>query len=101
MTQEELVHRLESAGLPLAYRAFRSRQEAPFLCYQYVYDVEFFADDERYYAAGHYQVELYTASKEPDIEARVEEALTGITWEKEGEFLPDQQIYVIRYDIEV
>lgn len=101
MTQEELVRRLEGAGLPLAYRAFRSKQEPPFLCYQYVYDSILYADDEPYWSVGHYQVELYTARKDPELETTVERALSGLAWEKEEEYLDDQQVYEVRYDIEV
>ena len=101
MTQKDLVRRLEAAGLPLAYRAFRSRQDPPFLCYEYVYDTVLYADDEVYYSAGHYQVELYTAQKDPELEAKVEWALAGLPWEKEAEYLDDQQVYEVRYEIEV
>ena len=101
MTQKDLVLRLETAGLPLAYRAFRSRQDPPFLCYEYVYDTVLYADDGVYYSSGHYQVELYTARKDPELEAKVEWALAGLAWEKEAEYLDDQQVYEVRYDIEV
>ena len=101
MTQNDLVRQLEGAGLPLAYRAFRSKQEPPFLCYQYVYDSILYADDEPYWSAGHYQVELYTARKDPELEAAVERALSGLAWEKEEEYLADQQVYVVRYEFEL
>ena len=38
MTQKELAQRLAATGLPVAYRAFRTRQAPPFICYLYVYD---------------------------------------------------------------
>lgn len=101
MTQAELVRRLEGAGLPLAYRAFRSKQEPPFLCYQYVYDSILYADDEPYWSVGHYQVELYTARKDLELEATVERALSGLAWEKEEEYLADQQVYEVRYEFEL
>lgn len=101
MTTKELAKRLEQAGFPLAYGAFRSRQDPPFLCYQYVYDTILYADDAPYWFVGHYQVELYTAAKDPDAEARVEAALSGLIWEKEEEYLSDQQVYEIKYEIEV
>lgn len=101
MTQKDLVQRLETGGLPLAYRAFRSKQEPPFLCYEYVSDTTFYADDQVYYSVGHYQVELYTARKDPELEARVEWTLAGLAWEKEAEYLSDQQVYEVRYEIEV
>ena len=48
MTQEELARRLTDTGLPVAYRAFRTRQDPPYICYVYVYDAQFFADDVMY-----------------------------------------------------
>lgn len=48
MTQKELAQRLAATGLPVAYRAFRTRQAPPFICYLYVYDSQFFADNEMY-----------------------------------------------------
>ena len=101
MTQEELARRLTDTGLPVAYRAFRTRQDPPYICFVYVYHTQFFADDEMYYSAGHYQVELYTAAKDLAAEARVEAALEGLCWEKSEEYLQDEKVYQILYEIEV
>lgn len=101
MTQEELARRLAATGLPVAYRAFRTRQDPPYICYVYVYDAQFFADDVMYYSTGHYQVELYTAAKDPAAEARAEAALEGLCWEKSEEYLQDEKVYQILYEIEV
>ena len=101
MTQEELARRLAGTGLPVAYRAFRTRQDPPYLCYVYVYDTQFFADDAMYYSTGHYQVELYTAAKDPAAEAGVEAALEGLCREKSEEYLQDEKVYQILYEIEV
>ncbi len=101
MTQKELAQRLAAKGLPVAYRAFRTRQEPPFVCYLYVYDTQFYADDEMYFSAVHYQVELYTSAKDPETEAKVEAALDGLCWEKSEEYIEDEKIYQLTYEIEV
>ena len=101
MTLEELARRLAGTGFPVAYRAFRTRQATPFLCYVYVYDSQFFADDEMYFCSGHYQVELYTRTKDLDAESRVEAALAGLCWEKSEEYIQDEKVYQILYEIEV
>ena len=101
MENEYLAQLLAATGFPVAYRAFRTRQDPPYICYVYVYDTQFFADDEMYYSAGHYQVELYTAAKDPAAEARVEAALEGLCWEKSEEYLQDEKVYQILYEIEV
>lgn len=66
-----------------------------------MYDAQFFADDVMYYSTGHYQVELYTSSKDPAAEAKVEAALEGLCWEKSEEYLQDEKVYQILYEIEV
>ena len=101
MTLEELAALLEKTGLPVAYQAFRTRQDPPFLCYRFVYDTQFFADNQMYYGAGHYQVELYTCLKDPAEEGTVEAALSGLCWEKSEEYIGSEQIYQITYEIEV
>ena len=92
MTQKELAQRLAATGLPVAYRAFRTRQAPPFICYLYVYDSQFFADNEMYYSTGHYQVELYTSTKDLAAEAKVEAALDGLCWEKSEEYIDRKSV---------
>ena len=101
MTQKELAQRLVATGLPVAYRAFRTRQAPPFICYLYVYDSQFFADNEMYYSTGHYQVEFYPSTKDLAAEAKVEAALDGLCWEKSEEYIDAEKIYQLTYEIEV
>ena len=101
MTIEQLAALLEATGLPVAYQAFRTRQDPPFLCYRFIYDVQFFADDEVYFSTGHYQVELYTSQKSPDTERAVEAALGDLGWDKTEAYLDEERIYQIIYEIEV
>lgn len=101
MTQKKLADRLAGTGLPVAYRAFRTRQAPPYICYLYAYDTKFFADDTMYFSAGHYQVELYTNVKSPEMESLVEDALADLNWEKTEEYLASEKLYQILYEIEV
>ena len=101
MTQKKLADRLAGTGLPVAYRAFRTRQAPPYICYLYAYDTKFFADDTKYFSAGHYQVELYTNVKSPEVESWVEDALADLNWEKTEEYLASEKLYQILYEIEV
>ena len=101
MTQKELAQRLATTGLPVAYQAFRTRQAPPFVCYLFAYDSQFYADDGMYFSAGRYQVEIYTSTKDPVIEARVEAVLAGLCWEKSEEYIDEEKIYQITYEIEV
>jgi len=46
-----------------------------------------------YYSTGHYQVELYTSTKDLAAEAKVEAALDGLCWEKSEEYIDAEKIY--------
>lgn len=103
MTLEELNALLQSTGLPVAYRAFPADQapDLPFLCYLCTSSNNFDADDRVYFPVQQVDVELYTATKRPDLEQKVEAALSGLCWEKSEEYLDDERCYEIIYEIEV
>lgn len=75
MTQTELYQALKSLGMPVAYGEFTSPQTPPFITYQYAYSGDMIADNQNYVEAGYFQVELYTAEKEPAVEKLVEDKL--------------------------
>ena len=103
MTLQELAEILRSTGLPVAYRAFPAGQAPflPFICYLCTTSNNFDADDQVYFPVQQINVELYTAEKQPDVEALVETALSGLCWEKSEEYLDDERCYEIIYEIEV
>ncbi len=103
MTLEDLKTALDASGLPFAYHHWETEKKPPYGIYLYVYDTQLYADGELYYSTGHYQVELYTRSKDPAAEAHVEVALTaaGICSEKSEQYLDSEKLYKILYEIEV
>lgn len=101
MTLKELHARLKNAGYPVAYRAFKSAQKPPFICYLVAYDHNFSADGQVYSKAKHVQVELYTTTKNEAAEANVENALAGLFFEKSETYIDTDRIYQILYEIEV
>ena len=46
-------------------------------------------------------MELYTSTKDPETEAKVEAALSGVCWEKAEEYIDAEKIYQLTYEIEV
>lgn len=101
MTLQTISELLKATGLPVAYRAFKERQDPPFICYLVVNSNNFFADDSVYFPVNRLQIELYTSDKDPETEKKLEMALQGLCWEKSESLIESEQIYQITYEIEV
>ena len=77
MTQAELKTVLDSSGIPFAYRAWKNGHDLPFGVFYFERDNPFAADGIVYAKKTLYALELYTAEKDPDTEAALENALTA------------------------
>ncbi|MEG0764322.1 MAG: hypothetical protein RR424_10920 [Oscillospiraceae bacterium] len=92
---------LESTGYPVAYRCFAEKIKPPFICYLSPYSRNFSADSKTYVKIDHIQIELYTEKKDQSAEGKVENALSSLFWQKTEEFIKDEKMYQIIYEIEV
>lgn len=103
MTQRELTALLESTGLPVSYFAFPegTAPAPPFICYRYRNSNNFSADGLVYHKTDHVAVELYTETKQPEYESLVEEALSGIFWKKQENYIESEKRFQIVYEMEV
>lgn len=101
MGLDEIKKMLDTTGYPVAYYAFKKRQEPPFICYLEAETNNFFADNEVYQKITQIQVELYTAYKDRIAEARVENALSSFCWDKTETFIETENVYQITYEFEV
>lgn len=103
MTLKELEKQLETTGLPIVYRAWPEKKAPPlpFICYLTAYSNNFGADNEVYQKINHIQVELYTKLKDPELEDKVEQALSSFFWNKTEEYIDSERCYQILYEIEV
>lgn len=103
MTLEALKDLLETTGFPVAYRAWEegAAPPLPYLCYLVAYSNNFAADGVVYCPIDHIQVELYTKTKDPGAEAKVETALASFVWEKTETYIDTERCYQILYEIEV
>lgn len=103
MTQKEITGLLESTGLPVAYLAFPENDAPPlpFICYLYGNSDNFSADGIVYHRTDRVMVELYTKTKQPQYERVVEEALSGLFWEKEENYIESEKCFQIVYEMEV
>lgn len=89
----------------VAYRAFPKGKapSLPFICYLATQTNNFNADNHVYHVIQGVDIELYTRRKDYTSEAAVEAALNenDIIWEKYEEYLDDEEMYMITYEVEV
>ena len=105
MTYEMIVEVLEEAGLPLAYDHFAEGESPapPFLIFLFPSSDNFSADGIVYQRIDALHIELYTDSKQPDVERRLETVLDrhGIFYEKTEVWIDTERLYEVLYATEV
>lgn len=103
MTQEELYELLQTMGLPVAYREFKTATPPPFIVYYFLNDDDFKADDQNYVAISDFSIELYTDKKDSALEASLEELLqvNGFVWSKAEAYVEEEHLHMITYDIQL
>lgn len=89
----------------VAYRAFPKDKapKLPYICYLETQTQNFTADNKVYEVIQGLDIELYTKTKSPDTESQVEAVLNnnGIVWEKYEDYIEDEEVYMITYEVEV
>ena len=103
MQLEQFKERLETCGLPVAYRFF-PEGEAPSLPYVVYYESgerNFPADGENYHNIKQITVELYTREKDTEAEKKVEDSIAFAIWDKTEEYISSEKCYQIVYYLEV
>lgn len=96
----KIFETLGETGLPVAYRAFETKQKLPYIVYIGDGQGTFGADDTVYYAGNKYQVEYYFDRKNEANEAKIEKTLTdnGFFYEKsEDAYIESEGVSVIYY----
>lgn len=101
MTLQDVYIRLRSTGIPVAFYAFQSRQNPPFIVYLTEGDSNFSADGRVYFSAHKIRVELYTREKDLSAEAAVEAAFSDIFYTKDQIFIDSEGVYETIYEMEV
>lgn len=100
MTAQELFEILKKTGYPTRYSHFSQAQKPPFITFLSNFSNNFFADNKTFKNVNHWQIELYTETKDVEAEAKVEEVLNGFCWNKTEVFLNDENVFQIIYEIE-
>ena len=103
MTMQDLDAALQQTGYPVAYRAFKSAQNPPFVTYLFVSSADLLADNVNYQGIGDYHVELYTTNKDPTAEAAVEAELNalGLAFSKLETYIETERMLQILYTVRI
>ncbi len=102
MEAKEIKALLEESGLPVAYRFYRRPPPLPYLVWLEDSTDNFYADGLVYKKVRHIRVELYTDQKDTAAEARLENALAGLSWQKTGEeWIESEDFFQSIYEFEV
>jgi len=102
MTNQELYRLLKTTGYPVAYHHFKTKEVAiPFLLYFDDSLDTFNADDKVYSKSNSYKIYLATEKKDIEAENKVETLLDNnhIPYYKRVDFIEEEQIYQIEYEI--
>ena len=102
---EKLLSILDSIGIPYAYDHFAEGEspEPPFLCYLLPGSDNFSADGKVYLKVSSVNIELYTDSKELDVEQKLEAVLDthGIFYDKTEVWIESEKLYEVLYSFEM
>lgn len=98
----ELIKRM---GLAFAYDHFAEGESPapPFICYLTPGSDNFAADGRAYYKINIVNIELYTDTKDPSVEQKVESVLdaNGIFYDKTEVWIESEKLYEVLYQFEM
>ncbi len=104
MTYKEIATMVESIGLPYAYRFFPEKQvpALPYIVFYYPNNDDFSADNINYVPKVNLNIELYTKSKDIEVEESVEAVLeqNGFFYDKTESYLPTEHMYEVLYEMQ-
>ena len=105
MTHEEVMAMMEEIELPYAYHHFAEGEspDPPFICYLLPQSDNFSADGKVYLKVSSVNIELYTDSKELDVEQKLEAVLDthGIFYDKTEVWIESEKLYEVLYSFEM
>ena len=103
MSLTELKEVLEATGLPVAYLAFKTAQQLPFIVYREVNTDNFFADNKVYKKCLYVDIELYTENKAIETEEIIETILfeNEIAWNATDTHIEAEEMFQRVYEIKL
>ena len=104
MTYLDIMAGMESIGLPCNYHKWSQAPPLPYTVILHDDNDDLMADNHNYQAIGNYRLELYTATKHPPTEKKVEDWLKTqrLPYEKSSPgLLESEQMFVTIYHIQL
>lgn len=102
---KRIAELIKSMGLPFAYDHFAEGESPspPFICYLTPGSNNFAADGRAYYKINIVNIELYTDTKDPSVEQKVESVLdaSGIFYDKTEVWIESEKLYEVLYQFEL
>lgn len=97
---------LSGVGLPIAYRQFKPYKnkpvpQPPYLIYLIDSESGRGADYCNLVVWKRVRVELYTVSKSPVLERKVEAALSAFEYEKYEDYIESEGMYMVSYEFDI
>ena len=105
MTREEVDTLVAGIGLPYAYYQFKegTKRAAPYIIFFYSLNRDIYADNSNFVDREQLNIELYTKTRDFDLEKTVEDVLklNGFSYYKEYSYIDSEHIWQIAYEMEV
>ena len=105
MTFQEVKQMIESIGLPYTYDSFPNNvaPTPPYIVFNYPNNDDFGADNTNYVSIDVLNIELYTSTKDFELERNLEAVLNanGFFYDKTETYIRQDNIYQITYVTEV
>ena len=102
---KRIAELIKSMGLPFTYDHFAEGESPapPFICYLTPGSDNFAADGSAYYKINIVNIELYTDTKDPSVEQKVESVLdaNGIFYDKTEVWIESEKRYEVLYQFEL
>ena len=102
---KRIAELIKSMGLPFAHDHFAEGESPapPFICYLTPGSDNFAADGRAYYKINIVNIELYTDTKDPSVEQKVESVLdaNGIFYDKTEVWIESEKLYEVLYQFEL
>lgn len=105
MTFQEVKQMIESIGLPYTYDSFPNNvaPAPPYIVFNYPNNDDFGADNTNYVSIDLLNIELYTSTKDFELEKNLEAVLNanGFYYDKTETYIRQDNIYQITYVTEL
>lgn len=105
MTKQYIETMLDEVGIPYEYHHFETTNavDPPFLIWIISETNNFKADGKVFHRVNQVNLELYTDEKSFELEEKLEAILYEheITWEKTEDYIQEEKMYMVTYEMEV